>query len=143
MERGRGTAADAGAERFWTSATVITVVRTVAALILCLLAAHQRDLGLLVAGLAVYWVGDILDGCVARWRDCETRIGAVVDLLCDRANCAGFYLGLVWMQPVMAWPVGVYLLEFLVVDAFLSLAFLAWPIRSPNYFYVVDRRIWL
>ena len=26
---------------------------------------------------------------------------------------------------------------------FLSLAFMAWPIRSPNYFYVVDRRIWL
>ena len=25
----------------------------------------------------------------------------------------------------------------------LSLAFLAWPIRSPNYFYVVDRTLWL
>jgi CDP-diacylglycerol--glycerol-3-phosphate 3-phosphatidyltransferase len=31
----------------------------------------------------------------------------------------------------------------MVVDTFLSIAFLAWPIRSPNYFYVVDRTIWL
>jgi CDP-diacylglycerol--glycerol-3-phosphate 3-phosphatidyltransferase len=31
----------------------------------------------------------------------------------------------------------------MVVDCFLSLAFLAWPIRSPNYFFVVDRTIWL
>ena len=26
---------------------------------------------------------------------------------------------------------------------FLSIAFLAWPLRSPNYFFVVDRPIWL
>jgi len=31
----------------------------------------------------------------------------------------------------------------MVVDFFLSIAFLAWPIRSPNYFFVVDRSIWL
>ena len=37
----------------------------------------------------------------------------------------------------------VYLAEFMVVDCFLSLAFLAWPIRSPNYFFVVDRPLWL
>ena len=39
-------------------------------------------------------------------------------------------------------PVGLYLVEFLVLDMFLSLAFLAWPVSSPNYFYVVDARIW-
>jgi NDP-sugar pyrophosphorylase family protein len=38
--------------------------------------------------------------------------------------------------------VGVYLFEFMVIDAFLSLAFLAWPIRSPNYFHVIDQRIY-
>ena len=37
----------------------------------------------------------------------------------------------------------IYLAEFMVVDCFLSLAFLAWPMRSPNYFYVVDRTLWL
>ena len=31
----------------------------------------------------------------------------------------------------------------MVVDSFLSICFLAWPITSPNYFYVIDRRLWL
>lgn len=135
--------ADPAAERLLTSATVITFVRTVASLVLCLLAVRDDSLTLLVVGLAVYWVGDTLDGAVARIRDCETRTGAVMDMCCDRLNCAGFYLGFCWLEPVMAIPVGVYLFEFMAIDMFLSLAFLAWPIRSPNYFYVVDRRIWL
>jgi CDP-diacylglycerol---glycerol-3-phosphate 3-phosphatidyltransferase len=103
-----------------------------------------QSLILLVAALVVYWVGDILDGAVARWRGCETRIGAVIDIMCDRLNCAGFYLGLCWIEPTatIVIPVGIYLVSFMVVDTFLSLAFLAWPIRSPNYFYAVDERIW-
>ena len=31
----------------------------------------------------------------------------------------------------------------MVIDSFLSIAFLAWPITSPNYFYVIDRKLWL
>ena len=31
----------------------------------------------------------------------------------------------------------------MVIDFFISLSFLAWPITSPNYFHVIDRRIWL
>jgi CDP-diacylglycerol--glycerol-3-phosphate 3-phosphatidyltransferase len=62
--------------------------------------------------------------------------------LSDRLSAAAFYLGLTWLMPDLAWPVMVYLVEFMVVDCFLSLAFLAWPIRSPNYFYVVDQRIY-
>ena len=135
--------ADPVAERLLTGATVITAVRTVVSLALSVAAVLDESKTLLVAGLAVYWVGDMADGAWARVRNCETRTGAVVDLLCDRLNCAAFYLGLVWLEPVMALPVSVYLLEFMVVDAFLSLAFLAWPLRSPNYFYAVDRRIWL
>jgi len=143
MHDDRPIHADQAAERLLTPATVITFVRTLISLGFSLAGAYQHSLTLLVVGLVVYWVGDTLDGEVARWRDCETRIGAVVDMLSDRLNCAGFYLGLAWLHPIMAIPVSVYLFEFMVVDAFLSLAFLAWPIRSPNYFYVVDRRIWL
>lgn len=135
--------ADPAAERLFTSATVITFVRTWISLGFSLAGAHERSLTLLVVGLVVYWVGDSLDGEVARWKDCETRMGAVLDMFCDRLNCAGFYLGLVWIHPIMATPVSVYLFEFMVIDSFLSLAFLAWPIRSPNYFYVVDHRIWM
>ena len=134
---------DPAAERIGTSATVITGIRTVASVVLAALAARQESLPLLVAALVVYWAGDSLDGFVARIRGCETRIGAVLDILSDRFCAAAFYLGLVWLHHEFAVPVMIYLAEFMVVDCFLSLAFLAWPVRSPNYFYVIDRPLWL
>ena len=130
-------------ERLLTGATVITAVRTIASVVLAATAAHQQSLTLLVVALGVYWVGDMLDGFYARVRDCETRIGAVLDIMCDRFNAAAFYIGLAWLQPDLSPAIFVYLAEFMVVDCFLSIAFLAWPIRSPNYFFVVDRSIWL
>jgi CDP-diacylglycerol--glycerol-3-phosphate 3-phosphatidyltransferase len=146
--------ADASTERLLTGATVITFVRTLATLALSMWGAYDENLTLLVTGLIVYWVGDTLDGAWARRFDCETRIGGVVDMVSDRLSCGAFYVGLAWLQPapfffsdepmeLIAIPVAVYLFEFMVIDMFLSLAFLAWPIRSPNYFYVVDRRIYL
>jgi CDP-diacylglycerol--glycerol-3-phosphate 3-phosphatidyltransferase len=135
--------ADPAQERVGTSATVITFVRTVASVTLAGLAAREGSLTLLVVALVVYWAGDSLDGFVARVRGCETRIGAVLDILSDRFCAAAFYLGLVWLHSEYALPVFIYLAEFMVVDCFLSLAFLAWPVRSPNYFYVIDRTLWL
>jgi CDP-diacylglycerol--glycerol-3-phosphate 3-phosphatidyltransferase len=130
-------------ERVGTSATVITFVRTVASVVLAGLAARDQSITLLVVALVVYWAGDSLDGFVARIRGCETRIGAVLDILCDRFCAASFYLGLVWLHPDYAVPVFIYLGEFMVVDCFLSQAFQAWPVRSPNYLYVIDRPLWL
>ena len=130
-------------ERLLTGATVITALRTIASVVLAAMAAHQQSLTLLVVALGVYWVGDMLDGFYARVRDCETRIGAVLDIMCDRFNAAAFYIGLAWLQPDLSPAIFVYLAEFMVIDCFLSIAFLAWPIRSPNYFFVVDRTIWL
>ncbi len=129
-------------ERFLTLATLITFVRTTATVALALEAARERSLALLLWALGIYWVLDIVDGMVARAMDQETRIGAVIDIMCDRMSAACFYLGYAWYEPTMVAPVGIYLAEFMVVDFFLSLAFLAWPISSPNYYYVVDRRIW-
>ena len=138
----RATHADPAVERLWTGATVITFVRTIASFALCLVGLWHEDLTWLVVGLGVYWVGDMADGAYARLRDCETRIGGVIDMLCDRLNCAAFYLCFAALEHEMILPVAVYLFEFLVIDFFLSLAFLAWPIRSPNYFYEVDARIY-
>ncbi len=135
--------ADPAKERLGTSANVVTLVRTVASVVLAGLAIDRSSLTLLVVALAVYWAGDSLDGIVARIRGCETRMGAVLDILSDRFCAAAFYFGLAWLQPEHVVPVLVYLAEFMVVDCFLSLAFLAWPVRSPNYFFVVDRTIWL
>jgi CDP-diacylglycerol--glycerol-3-phosphate 3-phosphatidyltransferase len=134
---------DLGEERVGTTATVVTGVRTVVAVVLAGAAAHQHSLTLLVVALVVYWVGDMADGGVARLLGCETRIGAALDILCDRFCAAAFYVGLMWLKPDYAPAVLVYLAEFMVVDCYLSLAFLAWPIRSPNYFFVVDRPLWL
>ena len=139
------TVADVGVlhERLWTGATVITAVRTAASAGAAAWALHERSLTLLVVALGIYWVGDVLDGTWARVRGCETRIGAVLDIFSDRFNAGAFYVGLAWLQPELSPAIFVYLAEFMVVDTFVSLAFLAWPIRSPNYFYVVDRTIWL
>ena len=135
--------ADPAKERLATAATVVTGLRTVAAVAIAGVAVYEDSLGLLIVSLVVYWVGDMLDGFVARVRGCETRIGAVMDILCDRFCAAAFYLGLASLNPDFALPVLIYLFEFMVVDMFLSLAFMAWPIRSPNYFYVIDRTLWL
>lgn len=143
MVRATDVGADPTAERLGTSATVITVVRTVVSVALSAWAAHESSLTLLVIGLVVYWFGDMLDGFVARVQGCETRIGAVLDIMSDRFCAAAFYLGLAWLQPDLSPAIFVYLFEFMVVDCYLSIAFLAWPIRSPNYFYVVDEKIWL
>jgi CDP-diacylglycerol--glycerol-3-phosphate 3-phosphatidyltransferase len=134
---------DPSRERLGTSATVVTFVRTVASVVLAAFAVQQESQTLLVVALVVYWFGDSLDGFVARIRGCETRTGAVLDILSDRFCAATFYLGLVWLHHDFVVPVFVYLAEFMVIDCFISLAFLAWPVRSPNYFYVIDRTIWL
>jgi CDP-diacylglycerol--glycerol-3-phosphate 3-phosphatidyltransferase len=112
-------------------------------LVLAMWGAHESSLTLLLWALGVYWVGDMADGAVARLTDTETRIGATLDIMCDRISAAAFYVGFAWYDPSMVGPVGIYLAEFMVIDMFLSLAFLAWPLSSPNYFYLVDRRIWL
>src|SRR5680860_690332 len=135
--------ADPAMERLGTAANVITLVRTVAAVVLAGVAVREDSLTLLVASLVVYWVGDMLDGFVARVLGCETRIGAVMDIFSDRFCAASFYIGLAWLNPDFVLPIFIYLAEFMVIDCFLSIAFLAWPIRSPNYFYVVDRTLWL
>jgi CDP-diacylglycerol--glycerol-3-phosphate 3-phosphatidyltransferase len=134
--------ADAARERVATSATIVTAVRTVASVAISATAAMQHSLTLLCIGLVVHWVGDSADGLVARVLDCETRTGAVLDILSDRLCAAAFYIGLVWLHPHLGPAVFVYLAEFMVVDGFLSLGFLAWPLNSPNHFHVVDRKLW-
>jgi CDP-diacylglycerol--glycerol-3-phosphate 3-phosphatidyltransferase len=142
--------ADPAKERFATPATIITFIRTAASVTIIGFALHADRTGgfwspalkLLVLGLVVYWVGDSLDGQVARRMHHETRIGAVLDIMSDRFCAAAFYLGLAWLHPEFTVPVLIYLAEFMVIDCFLSIAFLAWRIRSPNYFYVVDRTVY-
>ncbi len=129
-------------ERVFTLPTIITFLRTAATLVLAMYGAYEGSLTLLLWSLGVYWVGDIADGAVARFTNRETRIGAALDIMSDRMSAACFYVGFAWYDPTMVVPVGIYLAEFMVIDLFISVGFLAWPLSSPNYFYLVDRRIW-
>jgi CDP-diacylglycerol---glycerol-3-phosphate 3-phosphatidyltransferase len=134
--------AHAELERFVTWPNAVTGVRTGASVLLSGLGTANGSLILLLAGLAVYWAGDVADGALARAMRRETRIGATLDVACDRACTVAFYLGLLSIRPDLLAPVAVYLLSFLVADLILSLAFLRWPLSSPNYFYLADWRIW-
>lgn len=128
-------------ETLRTPATAVTVVRTILAVGFALYAAVHQDLTMLIVGLGCYWVGDIADGIVARKFKHEMRSGALLDIVADRLCVAVIYLTYASMHTEMLWPIGLYLVEFMFIDGFLSLAFLFWPLLSPNYFYLVDKRI--
>jgi phosphatidylglycerophosphate synthase len=134
----------AGSERsLLTIPNVITTVRTIAAISLAMLAVVEASARLTLAAFLCYWVGDVLDGLAARLLDRETRFGAVLDILADRACCALCVTALVVVRPEMALPLTIFLIHFMVVDCHLSLAFLRWPLLSPNYFHLVHRQAYL
>lgn len=128
-------------ETLLTWASLMTLVRTAIAVLLAVIAAMQGSEMILFAAIAVYWVGDIADGIIARKLNQEMRSGAVLDIMADRLCVAIIYLTYGFMNPEMIWAIGIYLFEFMFIDGFLSLAFLFWPLLSPNYFYLVDKKI--
>lgn len=127
---------------FATVPNVVTATRTVLAVLLGATAVATGDLWLLAMAYGVFWVGDIADGWSARKLGQETRAGAVFDIVCDRACTGILCVGLVASVPSSLPVVVVFVLSFMVLDSMLSMAFLCWPVLSPNYFHVVDRRVW-
>jgi len=125
-----------------TAPNVLTIARTVACAALTVEAVAGASWRILLAAIAAYWAGDVCDGILARTTGCETRFGAALDVVCDRACCALVLLGAVALEPSLALPVAVYLLAFVVVDTLLSLTFLAWPLLGVNYLRHVDERVW-
>jgi phosphatidylglycerophosphate synthase len=127
---------------YLTVPNAITVVRTVVAMVLAVAAVIGESSALTVAAFLTYWTGDALDGLSARVLKQETRFGAVLDILADRACCSLCVAALLVLRPDMALPLTVFLIQFMVLDCQLSLAFLRWPILSPNYFHVVHRAVY-
>jgi CDP-diacylglycerol--glycerol-3-phosphate 3-phosphatidyltransferase len=122
----------------------ITLIRTVIAMALATYAFSTGDLLWLVIGYVAYWFGDSLDGWVARRRNEESLSGAVFDIVCDRA--CSFLLAAAFMAtyPDTIGPLAIYLAQFGVLDTMLTFSFLLWPwMLSPNYFYKVDRPIYM
>jgi len=127
---------------FRTVPNAVTLVRTVLAVLIGAIAVANGDLILLAVAYGVFWVGDIADGWSARRLGQETRAGAVFDIVCDRACTGILCVGLVASVPSALPVVVVFVLSFMVLDSMLSMAFLCWPVLSPNYFHIVDRRVW-
>lgn len=128
---------------FLTVPNAVTLVRTVATVVLGMIALVRQDATLLVAAYSCYWIGDMLDGWTARCLGQETRAGAVFDIICDRVCTAIACAALVVIVPDALVAVVAFLVSFMVLDTMLSLAFLCWSVLSPNYFHLVDRRVWL
>jgi CDP-diacylglycerol--glycerol-3-phosphate 3-phosphatidyltransferase len=125
-----------------TLASIVTLVRSAGCLLAVTVSIGTGRIGLLFLGLAVHCVGDVADGMVARRRNEETRAGAVLDIVCDRLCVAAYYLSYAHLHPDLLVPIAVFLFQFMVLDAHLSLAFLNWPLRSLNYFHLVDRAVY-
>lgn len=131
-----------GVTELFTWANVATAIRLVACLAIFGYAAVTRDETWNYIGLGVYWALDVVDGFLARALDQETRLGAQLDILADRLLVAFFYLNFVALHPDLIVPVALFLFQFMGIDHYLSNQFMRWPIKSPNYFYKVDRTVW-
>jgi CDP-diacylglycerol--glycerol-3-phosphate 3-phosphatidyltransferase len=129
-------------ERWTTWANLVTATRLIGGLAIFGHAAIHRDQTWNLIGLGVYWVLDIVDGFLARHLDQETRIGAQLDILSDRVLVAFFYLNYATLHPQLMIPIAMFLFQFMALDHYLSNQFMRWPLKSPNYFHLVDRTIW-
>lgn len=130
------------AETWRTWPNAVTAFRVAAALACFVVAFQRQSEAWAYAGLALHWALDIADGTLARVLRQETRIGAQLDILSDRLLISAFYANFLRAHPAMAIPVALHLLQFLVLDHYLSQQFLRWPCLSPNYFHEVDPTIW-
>lgn len=128
-------------ETWWTWPNLVTAVRTLGTVVLWALAVAQDSAPLLLAALACYWLGDVADGILARVTGSETRTGGALDILSDRLSICLVAATYVGEHPAAALPAGVFLLQFVVVDGFLSLSFRNWSLLSVNYFALVDRTV--
>jgi phosphatidylglycerophosphate synthase len=125
-----------------TVPNLITAIRTNAAVILATYAIARPGAIVTIAAFLSYWVGDVLDGFVARRLNQETRVGAVADIVADRACTALCAAALLVLRPEAWLPLAIFLLQFMVIDCMLSLSFLRWPVLGPNYFGSVHRGVY-
>lgn len=129
-------------ETWKTWANLATAIRLVSGVIVFAYATVSRSETWNFVGLGIYWVLDVVDGFLARSLDQETRIGAQLDIISDRVLVAFFYLNYGALHPQMIVPIAMFLFQFMALDLFMSNQFMRWPIKSPNYFYLVDRTVW-
>jgi CDP-diacylglycerol---glycerol-3-phosphate 3-phosphatidyltransferase len=125
-----------------TWANLVTAARLAGGFVLFGVGWQTGKLRWALFGLLVYWVGDLLDGWLARKFHQETLFGAQMDILADRLQVILFYAAYLTSRPEKALAGILFLFEFAILDTYLSNQFMRWPVLSPNYFYMVDRLTW-
>jgi phosphatidylglycerophosphate synthase len=126
----------------YTVPNMITAVRTVVAVTLAVYAIAVPSGAVAGAAFVTYWAGDVLDGFAARRLRQETRVGAVADIVADRASAGLCMAALLVLRPDAWPPIAIFLIQFMLIDCLLSLSFLRWPLLSPNYFAAVHRGVY-
>jgi CDP-diacylglycerol--glycerol-3-phosphate 3-phosphatidyltransferase len=130
-------------ESIYSEPNIVTLIRLGASLVFFVLAAVKNNPTLNFVGLGIHWLGDLLDGKWARLAKQETILGAEIDIIADRVETLFFYVNFLRFQPALYLPVAVYLVDFAFVDFYLSYQFVKYDIISPNYFYEVDRTVYI
>lgn len=121
---------------------LITLVRLGLSLSFFVLAILKNEETYNFIGLGVHWLGDVLDGMVARRFNQETILGAEIDIIADRVETLFFYLIFLSFHPQLYLPAVVYIVDFAFVDFYLSYQFLKFGLISPNYFFKIDRKVY-
>ncbi len=129
-------------ENVLTAANALTLLRTAGCLAAATVSIATGQVFWLFVGLAVHCVGDVADGILARAMGQETRAGAVLDVVSDRLCIATYYLSYGQLHHELLLPIALFLFQFMVLDAYLSLVVLDWPLLSLNYFGLVDRSVY-
>jgi len=127
----------------YSEANLVTLLRLGGSLIFFVLAAVRGDPTANFIGLGIHWLGDVLDGALARKARQETILGAEIDIIADRVEVLFFIVNFIHFHPEVAVASAVYALDFAFVDFYLSYQFLKFDLISPNYFGRVDRRVYL
>ncbi len=129
-------------ETILTWASLVTGVRLIGTLYFVFVAMQSLSLEPILYALGFYWIGDVLDGMVARATKRETQLGAVFDIAADRLSVVTIYMLFALYLPVVTIPILIFLVAFVIVDTILSMSFLKFNLLSINYFYLVDKKLY-
>ena len=127
----------------YSEANILTLLRVGACLVFFTLAVVRQDPVYNYIGFFIHWFVDWLDGFIARSFKQETVLGAEMDIVADRLEIIIFYIIFLHFRPFLVLPAMLYLVDYAFVDFYLSYQFVKYKIISPNYFYKVDRTVYL
>jgi len=130
-------------QSLYSEANILTLIRLILSLVFYILAILKRNPGYNYIGFIVHSIGDFIDGFYARKFKQETLFGAELDIIADRLEMIFFYFIFLHFRPYLFLPVAMFLVNYAFVDFYLSYQFVKYDIISINYFYKVDRLIFL